>query len=57
METKVCPNCKQKFSFYEVKNVDNHEKRKEPIVCPYCHEVAAEEITHGYFVANKITEA
>lgn len=56
METMVCPHCGKKFKYTEVTQLVEHEKKIEPIVCPYCRKTAAEMISSGYFTTRKLEE-
>lgn len=54
MNHMVCPLCRQRFTYEEVREIDRHVKEKVPIVCPYCDQVAKLQLSHGYFVTYKI---
>ncbi|WP_170924873.1 hypothetical protein [Candidatus Enterococcus clewellii] len=54
MNEMSCPLCGKKFTYEEVRMIDRHVKKKMPIVCPYCDQVAKSKLSHGYFVTYKI---
>lgn len=49
----ICPNCKTKFYFNEVRNIIKHRKKEMPICCPECGYKVKNKLSHGYFVTYK----